>query len=88
MDTRTYCGKIFALISPNFVFRTLHGHATSEEIDAESKAQADHPTSYIIEKLNKLSLYDRLHLATDFISGMTDSYAVQVYQELMGIRHP
>lgn len=88
MDTRTYCGKIFALISPNFVFRTLHGHATSEEIIAESKAQISCPTSYIIEKLNKLSLYDRLHLATDFISGMTDSYAVQVYQELMGIRHP
>lgn len=88
MDTRTYCGKIFALISPNFVFRTLHGHATSKEIAAESKAQADCPTSYFSEKLSKLSRYDRLHLATDFISGMTDSYAVQVYQELMGIRHP
>ena len=88
MDTRTYCGKIFALISPNFVFRTLHDHATSAEIAAESKAQTDCPTSYMIEKLNRLSRYDRLHLATDFISGMTDSYAVQVYQELMGIRHP
>lgn len=88
MDTRTYCGKIFALISPNFVFRTLHGHATSEEIAMENKAQTDDPTSYIVEKLDKLSRYDRLHLAIDFISGMTDSYAVQVYQELMGIRHP
>ena len=88
MDTRTYCGKIFALISPNFVFRTLHGHATSDEIAEESKSQAECPTRYTIEKLNKLSRYDRLHLATDFISGMTDSYAVQVYQELMGIRHP
>lgn len=38
--------------------------------------------------LSKLSLYDKLHLAVDFISGMTDSYAVNLYQDLNGIRLP
>lgn len=32
------------------------------------------------------SLYDDLLLVTDFISGMTDSYAVDLYQRLSGIR--
>lgn len=32
-----------------------------------------------------LSLYERLHRITDFISGMTDSYAVKLYKELKGI---
>lgn len=38
--------------------------------------------------LSKLSLYDKLHLAVDFISGMTDSYAVNLYKDLNGIRLP
>lgn len=29
-----------------------------------------------------------LHLAVDFISGMTDSYAVNLYEELTGIKLP
>ncbi|MBN2799049.1 MAG: dNTP triphosphohydrolase [Deltaproteobacteria bacterium] len=32
------------------------------------------------------SVYDRLLLVTDFVSGMTDSYAIEVYQRLSGIR--
>ncbi|MCJ8345274.1 cobaltochelatase subunit CobN, partial [bacterium] len=31
-----------------------------------------------------LPLYERLHRITDFISGMTDSYAVKLYNELKG----
>ncbi|MEK3883689.1 hypothetical protein WIW51_12410, partial [Paenibacillus sp. PL2-23] len=34
----------------------------------------------------KPSLYDRLLLATDFICGMTDSYAFELYQKLTGVR--
>ena len=30
-------------------------------------------------------LYQRLLLATDFVSGMTDSYARRLYRELKGI---
>ncbi|NUU58955.1 deoxyguanosinetriphosphate triphosphohydrolase [Paenibacillus agri] len=32
------------------------------------------------------SLYDRLLLVTDFICGMTDSYAFELYQKLTGVR--
>lgn len=88
LDTRMYCGKIFALISPNFVFRTLYGHASAEEIKQELSEQKNGEKEYKIKKLDQLSRYDRLHLVTDFISGMTDSCAVQVYQELTGMRHP
>ncbi|WP_281203181.1 deoxyguanosinetriphosphate triphosphohydrolase [Cytobacillus kochii] len=35
-----------------------------------------------------LSLYNRLQLVTDFISGMTDGYAVNLHQELLGVKLP
>ncbi|PHV72210.1 deoxyguanosinetriphosphate triphosphohydrolase [Sporanaerobium hydrogeniformans] len=34
------------------------------------------------------TLYDKLILITDFITGMTDSYAVNLYKELIGIKLP
>lgn len=39
-------------------------------------------------KLSDISVYDKLHLVVDFISGMTDSYAVNLYKELTGISLP
>ncbi len=45
--------------------------------------------NYIFEKQNYKNdiekLYLRIHLITDFICGMTDSYAKRLYQELHGI---
>ncbi|MFL7939284.1 deoxyguanosinetriphosphate triphosphohydrolase [Priestia megaterium] len=35
-----------------------------------------------------LTLYNRLQLVTDFISGMTDGYAVNLHQELLGVKLP
>lgn len=35
-----------------------------------------------------LNLYNRLILVTDFISGMTDSYAVSLHQKLLGVKLP
>ena len=40
------------------------------------------------QNIDKLSPYDRLRLVVDFISGMSDSYALLLYQELMGIKRP
>ncbi|MDR4318643.1 deoxyguanosinetriphosphate triphosphohydrolase-like protein [Niallia circulans] len=37
---------------------------------------------------SELTLYNRLLLVTDFISGMTDGYAVNLHQELLGIKLP
>lgn len=38
--------------------------------------------------IEKLSPYERLLLATDFVSGMTDSFAVELYQRIRGISLP
>lgn len=35
-----------------------------------------------------LTLYNRLQLVTDFVSGMTDSYAVSLHQQLLGVKMP
>lgn len=37
---------------------------------------------------DSLTIYDKLHLIIDFVSGMTDSYAVSLYKELTGINLP
>ncbi|TGY97253.1 hypothetical protein E5329_06185 [Petralouisia muris] len=39
-------------------------------------------------KLKDIGVYDKLRLVVDFISGMTDSYAVNLYKELTGISLP
>ena len=75
-DVKTYAGKVFKLISPNFVYIALN-----EERNKNLKGSKE-------EKLDQLSIYDKLHLAVDFISGMTDSYAVNLYEELTGIKLP
>lgn len=38
--------------------------------------------------ISKYSPYERMLLATDFISGMTDSFAVELYQKIKGIKLP
>ncbi|MED4012907.1 deoxyguanosinetriphosphate triphosphohydrolase [Priestia aryabhattai] len=37
---------------------------------------------------SEMSLYNKLMLVTDFVSGMTDSYAVNLHQQLMGVKLP
>lgn len=39
-------------------------------------------------KFENLNLYHRLLLVTDFISGMRDGYAVNLHQELLGVKLP
>jgi len=40
------------------------------------------------EAIASLSAYQRILAATDYVSGMTDSFAVKLFQELSGIRLP
>lgn len=40
------------------------------------------------KEFKDLNTYDKLHLVIDFVSGMTDSYAVSLYKELTGISLP
>jgi len=41
-----------------------------------------------VVEFKNLPLYNRLQLVTDFISGMTDGYAVSLHQELLGVKLP
>ena len=38
--------------------------------------------------IDGLTPYQRALVATDFVSGMTDSYAVELYQRIRGIALP
>lgn len=66
-----YPGKVFSLISSNFVFIAKQDYEKDR-----------------LRELDELSIYDRLHLVVDYISGMTDSFAVNLYKELTGISIP
>lgn len=80
---KTYPGKVFNLISPNFEYIAFSTCDACKNVvnglDEEEKRAI---------KIDALPIYNRLLLVTDFISGMTDSYAVNLYQELMGITRP
>ena len=39
-------------------------------------------------EFKNIPIYDKLHLVVDYISGMTDSYAVNLYKKLVGIELP
>ncbi|WP_373483853.1 dGTP triphosphohydrolase [Acetobacterium sp.] len=70
--SKTYEGKIYSLFSNNFIYICLHD--TGYEGHQKDFAET--------------SIYERLLLVTDYISGMTDSYAVNLYKQLIGVRLP
>lgn len=78
----TYGGKIYRLISPNFKYIALYDY------DSDKAVSDGNETKMKMKSWEKLTIYDKIHLAVDFISGMTDSYAVNLYKELMGINIP
>ncbi len=64
--------KLIHMISDNFLYIMLLDY----QKDNSNKG------------FNDLDLYERLLLVTDFISGMTDSYAVDLHQKLSGVKLP
>jgi dGTPase len=60
-------------------------HLISKNFRHIQKIDADGKPSIEFKDLN---LYHRLMLVTDFISGMTDGYAVNLHQELLGVKLP
>lgn len=81
-NSATYGGKIYRLISPNFKYIALYDY------DSDKAVSDGNETKMQMKSWEKLTIYDKIHLAVDFISGMTDSYAVNLYKELMGINIP
>ncbi len=41
---------------------------------------------FIMENYSEQSIYNKIQLATDFVCGMTDSYALDLYQKLSGYK--
>ena len=78
-DTRTYAGKLFKMISPNFVYVALYSN-TPDQGCSDVKKMSD--------LLDNLSDYQKIQLVVDFVTGMTDSYAVNLLHELTAIKHP
>lgn len=78
-DTKEYEGKIINIISSNYIY------IAKQDYNYKS---TDNSSDKEIRELKELSDYEKLHLVVDFISGMTDSYAMNLYQELMGIKLP
>jgi len=52
------------------------------------RREKNHKRASNDEIINDLSKYERILSITDFISGMTDRYLVELYQRLSGIRLP
>lgn len=69
-------GKLYYLISDNFKYICCldQNNELSEKIKSMD--------------FKDVSKYNKLLLITDFISGMTDSYAVNLYKQLTGVRLP
>lgn len=74
---------------------TISGY---KEYDAKLYHMISSNYKYILRKecrdmrddvlIKDIPLYNKLHLIVDYISGMTDSYAVNIYQQLLGVKYP
>lgn len=71
LDTGTYAGKVYNLISENYKFISRYDYNNKK-----------------YRTFDEMETYDKLQLIIDFISGMTDSYAVNLYKQLTGISLP
>lgn len=60
-------------------------HLISDNYKAIAKFDYDTHTTREFKDLDE---YEKIHLIVDFVSGMTDSYAVSLYKKLVGINLP
>ena len=73
----------------------VNAFATSKRTPFDKKILGLVPESYLSvnegdpeDSLDRMSKYQRILIATDYVSGMTDDFAVDLYQKLSGIRLP
>lgn len=76
-DIASYEGKALNIISANYKYI-----AKTEYFEMKDKKNE---ACWGERGLDSLSEYDKIQLVIDFVSGMTDSYAVDLYKQLMGI---
>lgn len=80
MKPKTKEGKLFYLISDNFKYICCLNDEKNSDGLKEYKIET--------KDFKDIETYKKLLLITDFISGMTDSYAVNLYKELFGVKLP
>lgn len=85
-------GKIINFLLDNFIPAAVHYDTETNPSPMEDRLMCmisenyrQIYTKYSEGKSDKEKLYLRLLLVTDFVCGMTDSYAKRLYQELSGI---
>lgn len=90
--------RIISSLLDDFVYAVLYwedGHSNEEKVYTPNKADkkliniisTNYKEDYLQAKSDDdaKNLYLRLLMVTDFISGMTDSYAKNIYQEINGL---
>ena len=85
-------GNIINFLLDNFIPAAVHYDTKSELSPMEDRLMSivsenyrEIYSIYSADKNDKEKLYLKLLLVTDFVCGMTDSYAKRLYQELSGI---
>ena len=85
-------GKIINFLLDNFIPAAVHYDTKLKLSPMEDRLMSiisenyrEIYSIYSADKNDKEKLYLRLLLVTDFVCGMTDSYAKRIYQELSGI---
>jgi dGTPase len=73
-----FCGAALAE-KPSKQQQKLLGLLPADQFERPEVPGRDH---------HRLSRYERVLAVTDYVSGMTDSYAVELYQQLSGIQLP
>ncbi|WML44336.1 dGTP triphosphohydrolase [Neobacillus sp. PS3-40] len=73
-ESKPKAGKLLRMISENFVFV----HLIDDDYENPKKGK----------ELKAIDTYSKLLLVTDFISGMSDSYALDLHQKLKGVKMP
>ncbi|QDV52688.1 deoxyguanosinetriphosphate triphosphohydrolase [Gimesia fumaroli] len=82
-------GGLLDIFVPAILQPEKKEHQKLLEFISDSYLGYDRETHATVEKaLSKFSPYQRLLKITDYISGMTDSFAVDLYQKLSGIKLP
>ena len=92
--SETYCYSSRAVLEIELAGYRLLGELLAELVPAAVKTASDrcqheHKLLRLLPRIpDETTAYDRVLRVTDFISGMTDSYAVSLYRKLRGISLP
>lgn len=80
---KQYRKRIQNVMSQNTLRLNILEQESTNDLKIDKDIFGDDIVNYDIKNLNP---YNKLHLVVDWISGMTDKYALEMYQKLSGVR--